>query len=258
VLKRIYSLALCVTLIFSLLVACDGEAPLNEPTPSPTPSAPPPSPSPEPISSEDEDIYYEFMQSGEWKGDEVWLDEGNLEGQGIEITAYKIFDFDGDGVKELWLEAYDNEFRRHAYSAFYKIEDGQVKRLLYGVLSGGSMGGDWVTVRYDTYTEKHLLSLIGSFGGFGGRSSTGKYYEYENGELNEAFSMLTMYQTAKNYREEDLEGLYYVDEDDDREPEWRTITIYEIDDERVTKEAFEQMRERLIEPIDDTFILRAG
>ena len=258
-LKRVSIFALCAALTLLMLASCGEEAPSGEPTPSLTPSAP--SPSPELISTEDEDIYYEFMQSGEWRNDNTWYwdDEGSLVPEWLEISAYKIFDFDDDGVKELWLEAYeDGGYSRWGYSAFYSVENGQVKRLLYGHLSQGSIGGGWVVAYYDTQTEKHLLSLIGSFGGFGGRGSSGKYYEYENGELNEAFSIFSEWHPNRDYYDEEIEGLlHYVDEDD-YDTVWHRVAIYEINDERVTKEAFEQMKERLIDPIDEKFILGAG
>jgi tetratricopeptide (TPR) repeat protein len=207
------------------------------------------------------ELYYQFMNSRQWAEDYRLGDYvGTTD---IEITAYKIFDFDDNGTNELWLEAYAYDYRPRGISGFYTIEGGQVKNLLIGNLSGGSIGGDWVAVRFDAQTGNHLIGLEGFAGGFGGNSSWGEYFEYVNGQISGVFNIFTMSQVEYNFSETQLEDetLYYVEEHNlfsESEPQSRYITIYEIDNVQVTREAYEQIRTRLLNPSEEKFILKDG
>jgi hypothetical protein len=207
-----------------------------------------------------QEIYYEFMRSKEWRNDDwdlYWFAPDTEH----EITSYKIFDFDGNGVYDLWIEMEDDTgFRPAGISAFYTIEDGQVKRLLDGSLSGGTMGGDWITTAYDSQTGEHLIGVTGYMGGFGGRNNWSRYYRYINGELSRAFSISEMSQVEINYSDDELadDTLFYVEDDSPfGSSDGRFITVYRVNDVQVTREVYEQMKARINSPIDERYILKS-
>ncbi len=132
-----------------------------------------------------EGVYLDFMQSDEWaKGTDGYGEAYDI--SGIGINAYKIFDFDGNGTPELWLEALDySGIRPWGISALYTIEDSTVRNLLLGYQSGGTIGGEYLVIRFDTQTARHVIALEGYAGGFGGSAASSRYYDYQDGELTE-------------------------------------------------------------------------
>ena len=227
--KIIYLLAAALFLIG--LAACAAqpqETPMTAGTTPPrTASASPSTTVTTAVEIQDAGLYEAFLASKQWKLMEDGA--GDLVEWDFELTAHKIFDFDGDGVDELWLEASEpGGFDK--FSGFYAIEDAQVKELLSGYITGGSIGGDEVAMFYDTQTKQHLVSVVGYAGGFGGNASYGTYYEYKNGHLREVLDLK-------------LESLF------EREP------VYEIDGEQVTEAEYNQALARMTEPTDKTFLL---
>ena len=192
-------------------------------------------------------LYEKFIQSRQWAAGEADLP--------ADITAYTIFDFDGDGIQELWLEAYDETGpQKSGISGFYSIKNAQVEQLLRGTLSGGSIGGEEIVICYDTVTEKHLIGLDGFYGGFDGSAHSSVYYEYKKGDLHQAISGLMLSQAKENYSAEELEdeALYYVESNEFK----NYITVYEVDDVRVRKDIYEETMVRLTEPLDEKYIMK--
>ena len=175
------------------------------------------------------ELYEEFLESREWALMEDGA--GDLSEWDFELAAQKIFDFDGDGVDELWIEA-SEPGGFDLFSGLYTIESAQVKELLSGYVTGGSIGGNCVVAYYDTQTQQHIVSLVGYAGGIGGGGGVryGTYYEYENGQLREVLDLK-------------LESLY------GREP------VYTVNGEQVTEEKYNQTLARLTKPTDETFLL---
>ena len=127
--------------------------------------------------------YYDFMDSNLWAEDDIFSN-AHYRNTDLIITEYKIFDFDSDGVDELWLKACtDGIVWAASLSGFYKFVDDKVVTLLFGNFSGGSMGGDWLITKYDTLTNQHVLGIEGYTGGYGGHYEYREYYEYRNGVL---------------------------------------------------------------------------
>jgi len=173
------------------------------------------------------ELYEAFIESRQW----TFMEDGagDLSEWDFELTARKMFDFDGDGVDELWIEASEpGGFDK--FSGFYCIEDAQVKELLTGYITGGTIGGDEVAMYYDTQTKQHLAGLSGYAGGFGGNASYGTYYECENGQLREVLSL-------------EMESMF------DSEP------VYTVSGKQVTEEEYELAQARMIEPTDKKFLL---
>jgi len=121
--------------------------------------------------------YYEFMRSDEWKkymaGDgNTYIDEE------LEYLEYILVDIDGNGIKELWLKSkvWGSIFP-HSISGIYTIsENGTVEKIISGYETGGSIGGDWVDIAYDSETDSYLPALHGHVGGFGGNGTYDVYY----------------------------------------------------------------------------------
>ena len=189
-----------------------------------------------------EKILKEYMDSGQWLKDLAGpyiVDEWNLFADGdyenwrLEITAYKIFDFDGDGVSELWLEAFEDSVTwSWGMSGFYTVENGQVKNLIIGQQTGGSIGGDYIIMGYDNFTGRHVVVNTGFVGGFGGQLTYSSYYDYEFGRLTELIS---------------VENTFYIDEKEPRE--------FMVDGEIVLEDDYWAVEERFVEPIDPFYYL---
>jgi hypothetical protein len=135
-------------------------------------------------SESSESVYMNFVNSKEWAKDDPYL-SGNYYDTDLEVTNYKIFDLDNNGVSELWIETYEYAQRgSYGISGFYTLEAGEVVLLLSGNMSGGSMGGDWIATRYDTQSSKHVVGKVGHVGGFGGTYEYEEYYNYSNGKIS--------------------------------------------------------------------------
>ena len=206
-------------------------SPSETPLPTPTPQNALPvgavEPSSSPENSEDsEAILQEFMDSGLWLGAYTEI--------GLEVTSFKIFDFDGDGISELWIEAYeDSKMWNFGISRFFTVIDGQVEMLLFGEMSGGSIGGDRVVSAYDTLNNCHVIGLMGYAGGFGGEGAYCKYYGYNSGKLNE---IANFHMTV-----------YWADSDEDDE--------YIVDGNPLSLQEYEEALLRFTEPVDKRYIL---
>ena len=173
------------------------------------------------------ELYEEFIASREWTLMEDGA--GDLSEWEWELTARKIFDFDGDGVDELWIEASEpGGFDK--FSGFYTVEDAKVKELLFGYITGGTIGGDEVAMCYDTQTQQHLVGLAGYTGGFGGGAHSTTCYEYKTGQLREVLSM----------EELSMHG---------------SETEYTVNGAQVTEDEYNQAHARLTKPTDETFLM---
>jgi len=190
-------------------------------------------------------VYLTYMESNAW----AWLPHPEESRQELlnynedgryKVIAYRILDFDGDGLLDLWLWAIDDESKGCSYtpsiSGFYSIMDGKVERLLSGYFSGGSIGGDFITVKYNLETSEHVLVLYGVWGGFGGRAKTERYYSMQNGKLTELDSLWYVYYWATESREEEEK--------------------YEVNYEPVSEEVYNQIAAKYTTPVDDQYIFQ--
>ena len=197
-------------------------------------------------------LYLAYLESDEW----AWMPDPFGErpyemmnfiayGSKFVISATRILDFDGDGVLDLWFRAQDTDYSESfggpTITGFCTIIDGKVVRLLHGYISGGSIGGNYVTSGYDQETSEHILVLRGFAGGFGGRASYAKCFSMENGELTELYEIWHTHYWA------DWEAEHGYGEDEE---------IFMVNGEEVSEEIFNKIASRFIDPISQYFVLQ--
>ena len=194
-------------------------------------------------------LYTAFLESDDW----VWVNcpqSGefiNINNAGhYEITGKKILDFDGDGVLDLWFMAESinrtNDFisvivrnGTEVISGFATIVDGEVVLLIKGYVTGGSIGGTFVSSAYNQRTSKHVIKYQGHAGGFGGRANWARYYSMQNGELTQLYSIWHEYYWATEQRQ--------------------TEETFAVNGEDVSEEFFMQIARNFIAPVDEYYIL---
>ena len=170
-----------------------------------------------------EDIYAEFIASKEWAKDDIYAVLPYNETL-MEIGDYTIIDFDNDGISELWIDVLDNdsfEFT-HGLSAFYTLEGDKVVPVLICNSPGERISGEWISMYYDSLTQRHIIEKGGVFLDENGDyeySST--YYDYSKGVLDE---IIGLYLTG--------DGTYFINE------------------RIVTEEEYEDVKGRFVDPID--------
>jgi len=194
------------------------------------------------VGESSEKLLQEYMDSGRWLKDlfspdieDEWdlFADGDYENCGLEITAYKIFDFDGDGVSELWLEAYEDSVAwSWGMSGFYTVESSQVKNLIIGRQTGGSIGGDYIVMGYDNSAGCHIVVKTGFVGGFGGQITYSAYYDYKAGQLTEIAN---------------TENAFFIDEKIPRE--------FMVNGKIVPEDDYWALEERFSEPIAPFYYL---
>lgn len=175
--------------------------------------------------------FWEFLREGSFAveeeagGPKIYFSEW----QGSK-TACRIYDFGHTGSPVLYvcLSPYIQAVFPESYSGFFTLQGEEVVCLLSGYECGGSLGGNYMCLWYDTEEEKLLLGDWIHVGGFGGSSGGGSLYDYVGGEVSPRVSFLHISQTARNHdREELLEnaGLYY----DGKERPYTAETILDAD-----------------------------
>jgi tetratricopeptide (TPR) repeat protein len=209
-----------------------------------------------------EKIYTQYMDSKQWQVDYEPQDEyESTDMADYKITAHKIFDLDGNGIPELWFHAEaSDEFagprgpeRRDFFCA---IQDSRVIQLLSGYISGGSIGGDEISILYDTEEQTHVVCKTGYAGGFGGSMSWIETYHYADGIISKDMGYSVLTQIASNYADGELDdpNLYYEDSGMTvgNEP---TFTVYKVNDVQVKRDVYEKTDSRFTDPITDEFKL---
>ena len=179
-----------------------------------------------------EPLYHDYMDSRAWQEspDEYDRDAPFTEFP-IEISAYKIIDFDRDGTDELWFCAYDtSSVMPQGFSVFCTITDGEVRPVVHCYLTGGTIGGDEVFALYDTESDKHVIVVRSYSAGWGGFFDQADIYDYNSGTL----TLITALSISRE------------DSDSDE--------VFEIDDAEVTKEQYEAACGRFADPTDEDFV----
>ena len=177
-------------------------------------------------------LYQAYMDSREWQtvsgeygGGEPFIEYP------LEISAYSIIDFDGDGTDELWLCAYDDSLiMRRGVSVFCAITVGEVRPVVSCYLTGGTIGGDEVFALYDTETERHVIAVHGYSSGWGGFFDQTDIYDYSAGKL----LPITSFSVSRE------------DADSDE--------ILETDGIEVSKEQYDEGLSRFADPTDTDFV----
>ncbi len=168
------------------------------------------------------ELYNEYISTGDFSKHK------HYDGGGVPVVKSVIFDYDGDGMPELWVSSSCDVGgpRNETFSEFCTIENGKVKRLLNCAESGGTIGGDYVGIEYSKSDDRLLISTAAYSGGWGGTSNSMVMYSLSGGTLKqEASTASTIYNSHNNPEEQD---------------------VYNVDDEDVTKEKYESARDNYV------------
>lgn len=134
-------------------------------------------------------------------------------------------------------------------SAFFSVEDGELKELLSGYQCGGSLGGDFVHLWFDRDEEIVKIGVSGEWGGFGGYSSNHEIYSYETGVMEEEKRFWMVRQTTGNFLPQALleHPDMYFDETGNNPYTKETIfeaehlSEYRIDEEQTTPDRYYEL-----------------
>ena len=185
----------------------------------------------------DRETYLDFLNSGKWR-DVLNAEVSDSYLTEPEISATAMVDVDRDGVFELWFEAIEMDgFFPMGVSALMSITDGKnVKVVLVGEESGGSIGGTRIGFFRDLESGKDVPALMGHAGGFGGYASSNSFYEYKDLNINK---ILTYEKLTISKEDVSSDDFFYEDLDDSS-----MAVIYSVNNEQVRKEAFWEAEER--------------
>ncbi len=177
-----------------------------------------------------------------------------------ELRSYrrfsKLYRMEGSGGLLLYFyaEPYEQMTFPMSHSGFFLLENGQVKELVTGYECGGSMRGGYICFWYDTAKSVQKPGTRGSWGGFGGYAYSGYIvHALRDNGVAEFTSIYRVDQTSGNYGKEELlehAGLFYDGEGNPYTEESilqaGTVTAYEVDGERTTKEHYEEVSSRYL------------
>ena len=200
-------------------------------------------------------IYTQYLLSGgycELMGHEVKKEY-------LEISSCLI-DIDDDDIDELLISLMDTEFSGprgyQTYTALLDIQDNVVKTIKSAYYGGGTMGGDYLILKYDQKNKKYVLALDGLI-----RDSlyanTSYLCIYSNDVQKVEWEIMSNYynlsldmyaETADKIRNET--DLFYVNEE--------SFRFYKINNEYVAEEEYATIIERFIDPVDSTYQMQLG
>ena len=177
----------------------------------------------------------------------------------LEISSCLI-DIDDDDIDELLISLMDTEFSGprgyQTYTALLDIQDNVVKTIKSAYYGGGTMGGDYLILKYDQKNKKYVLALDGLI-----RDSlyanTSYLCIYSNDVQKVEWEIMSNYynlsldmyaETADKIRNET--DLFYVNEE--------SFRFYKINNEYVAEEEYATIIERFIDPVDSTYQMQLG
>ena len=202
----------------------------------------------------EQEMYIRYLINGGY--DE--LIEYDFDRNNMEISSCLV-DLDNDGTHELLLSLTETEsIGPRGYptaTALLGIQEGAVKILERGYSGGGTMGGDFLELKYDTQENIHVLVLDGLLrDGMFRNSGYLHIYSSDNGTFNE---------NIKIEREAVLidQGLpYYLEEAESIKSETALhyddegfFVWYVIDGQYASEAEYEAMNNRFVNPIDDAY-----
>ena len=219
-----------------------------EPAPEPEAEQQPPEPAPEP-GADGHTIYPEFLNNGGWDqvalpGDNVGYSAGDITGGNAEIYSC-LADFDGDGADELFLQAdlveYEGMRGHPIYTAYLDQENGNAVLRQSAFYNGGGIGGDRLTMMYDTETQKNVLVLDSEFRD-GMWCGINLRRVYDDAMQNSAYDIkYEQYKSSLDYDSEIArvkgETSVYTEEDG-------TLMAYTVNGQYVTQDEYNAMMNR--------------
>ena len=136
----------------------------------------------------DRQIYLEYLSAEDWMSPDgdTYFEEvmDDFDDKNIGINATAMFDFNEDGVYELYFTALSqNSYLPRGLSSLLTIENGKPKPLLHGVQTGGGWFGEYITFYYDNQTKRDVITLEQYGYGGGAFDYEHKIYDYRGTEL---------------------------------------------------------------------------
>ena len=164
-----------------------------------------------------------------------------------------LIDLDADNVDELLISVTNKSSQGvrgyETITALLDIQGGTAKIVTTAYYGGGSMGGDYLVIKYDTELQKNVLVLSGYLrDGVSAGIGYLNIYGAPNFALSDSIGSTQYYIGDATYREQAKKvrsetTLFYEDGDE--------FLFYQINDQYVSKEAFDTMMDRFVDP-DDT------
>ena len=196
-----------------------------------------------------------------------WL----LEGGYAELMEYEakekyleistcLIDIDRDGTEELLISLANKEFlgvRGYPiHAALLDIQDNTVKIIHQAYYTGGSMGGDYLNLKYDQKEQRYVVAASGLF-----RDGVYASFYYmdifsENQQKVDWAISTNSYNMSQNTYAKEIDAirsetdLFYEAEDE--------IRVYKINDQYVSDTEYAAMTDRFIDPVDPAYQMKPG
>ena len=191
--------------------------------------------------SRDRAIYLSYLTSGEWQENFInKIHENYLEE--MEITATSMFDFDGNGVYELWYEA-NTVYGYPSVSSVLTIESGKVKNILTCSTRGSTIERSDIRFFRDSNKEEDVIGLIEREDEIFGKSESYSFYNYSNAKLTsvkyfEKTTMLIDVDLSDN--DDSADYGYEFNSAIESDYNGTKSHIYFIDKKQVSKETYQE------------------
>lgn len=215
-------------------------------------------------------LYTQYLTGGTYNDFLPDYDDPETEFEAESVLA----DVNDDGVRELLLHVTDKSLSGvrgfYAVTVLLGIQDGEVKRLGFAEYGGGSGGGDYLFVKYDTAEKKHVLQYE-EFLRDGMFFSTYALHVFDVTQTDTQEKMLglsgtgdVVYKTLHTLRTVTLykDGTYAEDaerimtETDLYELDDGLLTVWEYDDTYITEAQYDEIAARYVEPTDPAYQMK--
>ncbi len=180
-------------------------------------------------------IYKKYLASREWATYEY---EGKkLTDKGLVVDNSVVFDYNGDGVFEMYLDTtynYDLEipepYYSHEPSYLLTIEDGKVKPLLSALYISGDEGGSRVRLMYSDADDSVYLA------------SSEALYKYDNG-ISANTTNIELYKMSGTNLTEEPETIFSEVKTNDEGI--KTAAVYKLNGEKVKEADYDKKYDSL-------------
>lgn len=151
--------------------------------------------------------FHELIESGELTVKDMESSHSAvLEGLRNENLSMRLFRVEGSGSPVMYVCAAPYMITNFPFSqsAFFSVENGQLRQPVSGCQSGGSVGGDFVHLWFDREDETVKIGVSGEYEGSEGYSSGHKIYRYGEGGFETEYYFDAVTQKTENFLTEAL------------------------------------------------------